>query len=266
MKILCTVKFVPDVDKFKYDFENNTVVRKNIRMIINPEDANAIAFALKMKAKFPEMLVEAVTMGPKSIMPLVEDLVRVGVDKVTVITDKCFLGSDSYATSKVLGAFIKEETFDCILTGTHSIDGDTSHVPSQLAEILDISQMSNVVRIDEDRFNEESVVFTVDSEIKESIYEMKMPGVISLNKDSKYKMPYIKYEDLNKDVKDKINIISNSELDLMENEVGVKGSLTKVNRTFVKEYKKRAKNIVKNDEEGIGFVFKFLKDNGYIKE
>ena len=46
MKIICMVKFVPDVDKFMFDFESNTVERKNVRMIINPEDGCGVGFAL----------------------------------------------------------------------------------------------------------------------------------------------------------------------------------------------------------------------------
>lgn len=264
MKILCMVKFVPDVDKFKYDFEKNTVVRDNVRMIINPEDANAVAFALKMKAKDPEIKVQVVSMGPKSVMPLVEDLVRMGVDEVSFISDPCFSGSDSYATSNVLGAYIKSETYNCILSGTHAIDGDTSHVPSQLGEILDLPQISDVIHIDENLLTEDRAVFTVDSETTVSKYEMKLPGILSLSKDSKYKLPYIKYKDLNKDVQGHISIITNKELQLDINKVGFKGSLTKVNRTFVKEYEKRSSLILKNDEHGITQVYEFLKDKDYI--
>lgn len=265
MKILCTVKFVPDVDKFKFDFENNTVVRENVRTIINPEDSNAVAFALKMKTKYPGTVVDVVTMGPKSIMPLVEDLVRVGVDKVHMISDKRYSGSDSYATSVILGTYIKKQSFDWIITGTHAIDGDTSHVPSQLAEFLGINQMSNVIKIDEDDFDLNSAIITVDDEERILTYEMSKPGIISVNKSSKYKMPYIKYEDLNRDVKEQIIIVTNDYLALEDSEIGLNGSLTKVNRTFIKEYELRDKVVVSNDEEGIEKVYDFLKNHGYLE-
>lgn len=129
MKIICMVKIVPDVDKFQFDFEKNTVVRENIRMIINPDDASGIGFALKVKSILPETQVEVVTMGPKSVLPLIEDLVRRGVDHATLISDQLFAGSDSYATSKILAKYISRSKYDFILTGTHAIDGDTSHVP-----------------------------------------------------------------------------------------------------------------------------------------
>lgn len=264
MKLICMAKFVPDVDKFQYDFERNTVVRENVRMILNPDDVSAVGFALKLKAKRPETVVEVVTMAPESVMPLVQDLIRVGVDKVTLITDRCFSGSDSYATSKILARYLENESYDCILTGTHAIDGDTSHIPAQLGDLLDLCQMSNVVKIDEDAIDNTRAVFTVDSEQTVSTYEMELPGILSLQKESKYKLPYIKFDDINKDVTAKINKISNDDLNFDPAHVGLKGSLTKVNRTFVKEYEKRDKVIVGTDDQGIDVVYSFLKDKGFV--
>lgn len=264
MKLICMAKFVPDVDKFKYDFENNTVVRENVRMILNPDDSSAIGFALKFKESHPNTFVEIVTMAPMSVIPLIEDLIRLGADKVTLITDKCFSGSDSYATSIILSSYLKYESYDCILTGTHAIDGDTSHIPAQLGELLNLCQISNVIDIDENKINELSAVFTVDNESSTLIYEMKLPGILSLQKTNKFKLPYIKFDNLNMDVSDRINIISNDDLKLNPTYVGLKGSLTKVNRTFVKEYEKREKVIVGTDEDGIDKVYLFLKSKGFL--
>lgn len=258
------VKFVPDVDNFKYDFESNTVVRENVRMIVNPEDACAVAFALKIKKNHPDTTVEIVTMAPKSVLPLVEELLRIGVDKAAFISDTVFSGGDSYATSRVISRYLETVDFDLILTGTHAIDGDTSHVPSQIGELLNLCQMSNVTHIDESLLNKEKAVFTVDSDASVAIYEVTLPAILSLNRESKYKLPYIKYEDLNKDVKNKINMISNRKLNFESSKVGFKGSLTKVSGTFVKEYDKRDKVVVSNDEDGIERVYAFLKEKGFV--
>lgn len=264
MKLICMVKIVPDVDKFKYDFERNTVVRENVRMILNPDDACGVAFALKAKAMKPDTRVEVVTMAPNSALPILEDLIRVGVDQVTLISDRCFAGSDSYATSTILAKYVKTATYDCILTGTHAIDGDTSHVPSQLGELLGLSQISQVIQIDETLLDESSAVVAVDGELSVSTYEMNLPGILSLQKESKYKLPYIKYEDINRDVKEQIKFVTNEDLKFKPQEVGLKGSLTKVNRTFVKEYQKRDQIVVSNDDQGIETVYAYLKEKGFL--
>lgn len=261
MRILCLVKVVPDVDKFKYDFNTNTVIRENVRMILNPDDSSAVGFALKAKSTTLNTFVEVVTMGPKSTLPLLRDLIRVGVDKVTLLSDQAFAASDSYATSNILASYIKMTSYDLILTGTHAIDGDTSHVPAQVSDLLKLPQMSNIIKIES---LDMTVVFDVDGETSTCTYEMSLPGVLSIQKESKYKLPYIKYADIDRDVDDSITIVTKDDLNLNFTLMGLKGSLTKVSRTFVKEYEKRDKMVVKVDEEGINIVYHYLKEKGYV--
>lgn len=264
MKIICLVKFTPDVENFIYDYEKNVLVRENVRLILNPDDASALAFALKIKERHPETLLEIVTMAPQSVIPHMEDLLRLKVDKGTLISDKLYVGSDTYITSRILGKYLSTTSFDCILTGTNALDGDTSHVPSQLGEILNICQMSNVVDIEEETFGSESAVIEADEETVFAKYKISMPAVLSLQKQRNYKLPYIKYEDLERYVRDRIEIIDNETLGFNPDEVGISGSLTQVSGTFIKIMDKKDKRIVKNDPEGINTVYSFLKEKGFV--
>ncbi|MBK5241790.1 electron transfer flavoprotein subunit beta/FixA family protein [Clostridium sp.] len=264
MKIICLVKFVPDVDNFTYDYGKNILVRENVKLILNPEDACALAFALKVKEKNQDTFVEIVSMAPQNTIPLIEDLLRINVDKATLISDKLYVGSDTYVTSKIIAKYLREEEYDFILTGSHSLDGDTAHIPAQLAEILQLSQLSNIVKIYEESLENDSVIVIVDCEKNFSKYEMALPCVLSIGKESKYKLPFVKYKDLELNVKDRISVITNEELEFLQDEVGTSGSLTKVNRTFVRELHKKEKVVVRNDEVGIEVVYKFLKDKGFV--
>ena len=264
MKIVSLVKFTPDVENFVYDYEKNVLVRENVRMVLNPDDACALAFALKIKEKNPDTYIEAVTMAPKSIIPQLEDLLRLNVDKATLLSDKLYVGSDTYVTSSILGKYLNGTEFDCILTGTHAIDGDTAHVPAQVAELLGLCQMSNVTEIEEASFGQNSAVLEVDEETAWAKYEIDLPAVISFQKERRYKLPYIKYADLSKDVRDRIEIIDNETLRFQPNEVGIKGSLTQISSTFVKTLEKKKKLVVKSDEEGIELVYSFLKEKGFV--
>lgn len=53
MKIICLVKFVPDTEKFVYDYETDKIDRDMSRLILNPDDKNALAFAMMQKKKGP---------------------------------------------------------------------------------------------------------------------------------------------------------------------------------------------------------------------
>jgi electron transfer flavoprotein beta subunit len=124
--------------------------------------------------------------------------------------------------------------------------------------------MYGVTTVSMDTYTRKEVEFTAESEMSTIRFSMNLPGILSLCKDAKYKMPYIKYEDLDKDVDDKIKILNLEDLNLQKDEVGLSGSLTKVKRTFVKEYRKRDQEIIRTDENGIEEIFGFLKKHGYL--
>lgn len=264
MRIVCLVKFTPDVENFIYDYERNVLVRENTRMVINPDDVCALGFALKMKQQLPDVHVEAVTMAPLSVTPYVSDLIRRGVDRVTLISDKLYVGSDTYVTSKILGNVLKSLKYDCIFTGSHAIDGDTSHVPAQIAEILNLPQMSNIIKLEEQTFSKQIAIIEVDGENSTSTFEVELPAILSIAKESKYKLPYVKYEMINEDVSDFIKIVSNNDLKFSEEEVGIIGSKTRVSKTYVKKITKENMAVVTTDDYGIDVVYRFLKQKGFI--
>ncbi len=264
MKMVCLIKFIPDVDNFSYDYEKNVLVRENVKLILNPDDACALAFALGVKGKRPDTSVEIVTMAPVSVLPLVEDLLRRNADRATIISDRLFAGSDTYATSKIIARYLENADYDVVLTGTHSLDGDTSHVPSQVAELLKMEQLSNIVKIYDEGLGGETVIVEADTDKTLSKYEITLPCILSIGKDSKYKLPFVKYKDLALDVSDRVSVITNENLGFSEAEVGLQGSLTKVNRTFARKLQKKEKTVVRNDEEGIETVYRFLKSKGFV--
>ncbi|MFT4145795.1 MAG: electron transfer flavoprotein subunit beta/FixA family protein [Mobilitalea sp.] len=264
MKLICVIKFVPDVDNFKYDYEKNTLIRDNVRLTLNPDDACAVACAIKLKEKRPDTFIEVVTMAPSSITLHMEDLLRLGVDRGVILADKAFAGSDTYATSKVLSRYLSDQTYDCILTGTHAIDGDTSHVPAQLGEWLGLNQLSSIMKVDIDRFNEAAAYVDVELEMASVTYEVAMPAILSLTRESGYKLPYVKRGDMYKEVKSSLFVMSKEDLALSDDETGLKGSLTKVASTYTKHYEKKERIVVKVDEAGIETVFHFLKDKGIL--
>ena len=262
MKIICLVKFVPDVDSFEYDFERNILIRDSVRLQLNPDDICAVAFALKVKAQRPESFIEAVTMAPARVAPNMEDLMRIGVDRCTVISDRLYAGSDTFATSKVLARYLETREYDVILTGTHAIDGDTSHIPPQLGACLGLDQMSGIVSIDE--MDGQKAVFSVDTEEERTTYEAALPAILSLTRDSGYKLPYPKREALERDFSESISFVDNSALAFFEGEAGLSGSKTRVVGTYTKSFEKKDRLVVKADDEGVETVFSYLEKNGFI--
>lgn len=264
MKILCLVKFIPDVDEFTYDEEKHVLNRERQRLILNPDDACAVAYALQHKKRRPETWVGVISLGPYSIAPQLEDLLRRNVDAATLISDPAYAGSDTFVTSLILARYLAAQTFDCILTGTHALDGDTAHVPAQVAELLGLPQMSNLIRLEEELFAGQSSVVEADDERSIERYQVLLPAVLSLQRESGYKLPHVKYNDLQRDVSHSLSLITNAELAFEADEVGASGSLTKVTRTFVRQYAKKERQVVHADAAGIETVYKFLQQKGFV--
>jgi electron transfer flavoprotein beta subunit len=264
MKLICLVKFVPDVGSARYDFERHTLIRDSVHLQLNPDDACAVSFALRVKAKHPETIVEVVTMASVRVTPNMEDLLRVGVDRGTILSDSAFAGSDTYATARVLGRYLSQQDFSAILTGTHSIDGDTSHIPAQLGASLNLLQMSGIHKIDETMFEQNIARFDVESEQEITTYQTQLPCILSLTRESGYKLPYASRANLEKDFSSQIQVLTNADLGFLPEEIGLLGSKTRVVETFVKRITQREQRTVCADENGVEYVFRFLTDKGFI--
>ena len=266
MRIACLVKFAVDVENYRYDNGRNTLVRENSRMVLNPDDACALAYALKQKERRGggSVTVDAVSLAPKSALKLARDILRVNVDRFILLSDEVFAGSDTFVTSMIIARYLGSQDYDLILSGTRSLDGDTAHVPSQVAEILHLGQISNIVGIEELNAIEKNAVVRVGHDDAESTYKLKIPAVLSVSSQSGYKLPFVRFADLESYVDDRITMLSNEELALPLGSVGLKGSLTAVKGTMAACTGNRSPVFVKTDEEGIDAVYRYLKEKGLI--
>ncbi|HKL58852.1 MAG TPA: hypothetical protein VJ863_03055, partial [Sphaerochaeta sp.] len=182
----------------------------------------------------------------------------------TIIADPLFAGSDTYVTSKILSRYLSLCSYDAILTGTHAIDGDTSHVPSQIAQALDLDHLGNIHAIDSEGFITSHATVVVEDENASTTYEIAMPAVLGLTREAPYRLPYVRYKNLHLDVSDRMKHISNKDLGFAPAEVGLQGSRTQVVSTYTKVYETREKKIVAPDESGLDVVYAFLQSNGFV--
>ena len=150
LKIIVLAKQVPDTrnvgkDAMKAD---GTVNRSALPAIFNPEDLKALEQALLLKDKFPDTKVTILTMGPVRAANIIREAMFRGADGGVLITDKRFAGSDTLATSYALSLAIKKiKKWDIIMCGRQAIDGDTAQVGPQVAEKLNLPQITYVEEI-----------------------------------------------------------------------------------------------------------------------
>jgi electron transfer flavoprotein alpha subunit len=145
------VKQVPDVSQITdnaFDPKTGNLIRTKLPAVINDLDAQALAFAHRMRrlAGDDQAKIIALTMGP----PMAGDVLRYSLsrrtDTAVLLTDRALGGADTWATANPLAHAIRKivrEMFDnnddyYIVAGMQSVDGDTAQVPAQIAEELNI--------------------------------------------------------------------------------------------------------------------------------
>ena len=144
-KIVVLAKQVPDTHNVGADAMNadGTVNRAALPVVFNPEDLKALEMALQVKDLVPGATVTVVTMGPPRAAEIIKDARDRGADDGFVLSDARFAGADTLATSYALAQAIKQlGTVDLILGGRQAIDGDTAQVGPQVAEKLEIPQIT----------------------------------------------------------------------------------------------------------------------------
>ena len=144
MKVIVCVKQVPDTSGKVAVKPDGTLDRASMLTIINPDDLNAVEAALKLKDETGCEVV-VVTMGPPPAERMLRELMAMGADRGILISAREFGGSDTFATSQIISAGIQHMGLnddDIVMCGRQAIDGDTAQVGPQIAEKLDLPQIT----------------------------------------------------------------------------------------------------------------------------
>jgi len=147
LKIVVCVKVVPKIEEVRFNPETKTVDRSKASNEINEADKNALEAALQIKQKIGGEVV-VLSMGPPFFEPFLKLCVAMGADDAVLISDPVLAAADTYATSYVLAQAIKRIGFDLVLCGESTADSGTGQVPPQIAEWLNIPNISYASHID----------------------------------------------------------------------------------------------------------------------
>lgn len=245
MNILVLVKQVPDTAAIKIDKETNTLIRVGVPNIINPDDLAGVEEALKLKEIYGGK-VTTITMGPLQAESMLRELFAMGVDEGYLLTDRRFAGSDTWATSRILSAFIETLEFDLIIAGYQAIDGDTAQVGPQVAEFLSLPQVTHlqaVVGLEEDEL---IVIKKTDYDLE--TLSVSLPALITTRKEMNVPRQMNAFDIWNVDQKP-IQIKTFDDLSLPLTDIGLAGSPTKVRKTYTRPVTSKAEKVVMEPSE-----------------
>jgi electron transfer flavoprotein beta subunit len=266
--IVVLIKPTPDITKVRFNIERGTVDRASTSLEINPFDLYAIEVARRIK-RLLGGTITSISMAPPQAEIALRDAIARGVDRAILLSDKRFAGADTLATSYTLASAIKKlGTFDVILCGEKSVDGDTAHVGPEVAELLGIPHASFATRVD--RVETDKIV--VESDYGDAYYEveLRLPALVALSRPVVFLGEVVepsipKVSDVLRARRAKVEVWNADDLkDVADpSKLGISGSPTRVVRSYHALEKGREVKVVKGDE-GINVVLRALKELGVL--
>ncbi|KGN99355.1 electron transfer flavoprotein subunit beta [Porphyromonas macacae] len=261
MKIVVCIKQVPDTTEIKLDPVKGTLIRDGVPSIMNPDDKGALEQALRFKDKFGAE-VTVITMGPPQAEAILREAYAMGVDRAILVSDRRFGGADTIATSYTISQAIKALDFDLILAGRQAIDGDTAQVGPQIAEQLDLPQITYVENAEFDGIK----TFTVRKNTEEGheILEVDMPCMLTVLA-SAYEPRYMSIEGIMTCFDKEVTTWTADSFPVDFDKLGLKGSPTSVKKSFTKGAKAMGKlHDEITPEEAAEIIFNKLKEKFII--
>lgn len=228
MEIVVFVKQVPDTTEVKIDPQTNTLIRQGVPSIVNPFDKNAVEAALQLKEKHGGK-VTVISMGPPQAKDALKECIAMGADEALLISDRAFGGADTLATSYTLAAAAKKlGKIDMIICGKQAIDGDTAQVGPEIAEHLDMPQVTYVAKIDVDG---ETVRVEREHEEGYEVIETTMPILLTVVKSiNEPRYPTVK--GTMKANRKEIPVWTVNDIEVNSEKIGLTGSPTQVRKIF----------------------------------
>jgi len=230
--IAVCVKQVPEVADVALDPATNTLIREGVDAILNPFCEYALDHAVRLKLKLPRVDIVALSMGPPQAKAALQRCLELGADRAVLITDRLFAGADTWATALTLAAAVKvcAPAADLILLGKQAIDGDTAQVGPELAEILNLPQITYAGGLDLTA-GRRRVRVTREMDNGMQILEARLPCVVTVSKGERVRrMPSL--ADMADARRRKVETLTAAQLDLTESELGLRGSYTQVIEVF----------------------------------
>jgi electron transfer flavoprotein alpha subunit len=150
LTIISLIKQVPLPSEMRMG-EDGLMDRTKAKSIINIDCQFGLEAGLQLKKQNPDARLIVCSMGPGSFETSLRTAISMGYDEAFLLSDRKLGGSDTYATGLAISTMLRHLGFTkdskepfIILAGRQTSDGDTAHVPSQVAESIGIPQATFV--------------------------------------------------------------------------------------------------------------------------
>ena len=262
MNIIVCIKQVPNTTEVKIDQKTGRLIREGVPSIINPEDKNALEEALRIKEKYNSK-VTVLTMGPPQAEDALREALAIGADEAILLCDFKFAGSDTWATANALKAAIKTiGSYNLILCGRQAIDGDTAQVGPQLAEALQIPQITYAQKID---LINKKVKAERELEDGYEIIEAQLPALVTCTSNLNTAR-YPTLQGIEESFNKTLIKWAAKDVNARDEDIGIKSSPTNVKKTFSPQAKGQGAMLKGSIKEMAQEVIEKLKEKEIIQK
>ncbi len=240
MRIAVLIKQVPETTNVQIDPETGTLCREGVAAMMNPFDAYALEEAVRIKEKLGagegtkegKSEVVAVSMGPPQAEEMLREAISLGADRGVLVCDRTCAAGDTWATSLTLSRALEKLGFDLVICGKQAIDGDTAQVGPGVAAHLDLPQATYVRKIEEVAPEKMRVERLLEEGTE--ILDIPLPALLTVVKEiNEPRLPSLRGK--MKAKRAEIEKLTAADLELPPEEVGQKGSPTRVLKSFAPE-------------------------------
>ena len=260
MNIVVCIKQVPNTNEVKLDPVTGTLIRDGVPSIINPDDKAGLEAALRLKDATGAH-VTVLSMGPPQADAVLREAMAMGADDAVLVTDRAFGGADTLATSTTIAAALKKIPYDLIITGRQAIYGDTAQVGPQIAEHLNIP---NVSYAEEIQVEGDTVTVKRQYEDRYHVVKVKMPCLITalseLNQ-PRYMTPGGIFDAYREK---QVTVWGLNDIEVDTDKIGLKGSPTRVFKSFPKSLKAAGTVVQLDAEDAADYMLEKLREKFII--
>ena len=179
LTIISLIKQVPLPTEMRMG-DDGLMDRTKAKSIINIDCQFGLEAGLQLKKQYPDARMIACSMGPQSFEVALRTAISMGYDEAYLLSDRKLGGSDTFATGMAIATMLKHLGFSkdskepfVVLAGRQTSDGDTAHVPSQVAENLGIPQATFVETISMSTFRKQFEIQTVQNDLGKLKFKAK---------------------------------------------------------------------------------------------
>ncbi|MEU8584491.1 MULTISPECIES: electron transfer flavoprotein subunit beta/FixA family protein [Streptomyces] len=260
LRIVVTVKYVPDATGDRHFAEDLTVDRDDVDGLLSELDEYAVEQALQIKeAADDDAEITVLTVGPEDAKDALRKALSMGADKAVHVEDDDLHGTDALGTSLVLAKALEHVGYDLVVSGMASTDGGMGVVPAMLAERLGVPQ---VTLLSEVAVEGGKVTGRRDGDAASERLEASLPAVVSVT-DQSGEARYPSFKGIMAAKKKPVESLDLSDLGLEADEVGLEGAWTKVDEATERPAR-TAGTIVKDEGEGGKQLAEFLAGQKFV--